>query len=190
MSLIYIASSFLNRPAFRLTVISALVAVFIPILPFIPPGLLFTNLYRRMIWYSVKFKAYWDISHLPLRYLKPDEESAYLNTGEKYGFIRLNSIPPEAKTIPYLIPESTVETEKNELYFFGILDETESLPQKSKDPFVSYGILPANPASLTRRYAIKAYIIEALAWLVLLAGIGVNLVFIMLVLTLLGGLTF
>ncbi|MDR0323843.1 MAG: hypothetical protein LBI12_05280, partial [Treponema sp.] len=46
LSLVFVAASLLNRPAFRLNVISTLVAVFIPILPFIPPGLLLTNLHR------------------------------------------------------------------------------------------------------------------------------------------------
>jgi hypothetical protein len=43
MSQVYIAVSFLDRPAFRLTVISALIAIFVPVLPWFPPGLLFSE---------------------------------------------------------------------------------------------------------------------------------------------------
>nr|AGS54355.1 hypothetical protein [uncultured bacterium contig00015] len=109
LTLIYFASTFLNRPAFRLTVISSLIAIFIPLLPMIPPGLLLTALYRRFAWHARRLRAYWDISSLPMRYLQHDEETCVLCSGEKYGFIKLNSLPPEAADgkIPFLIPENT-----------------------------------------------------------------------------------
>jgi protein-S-isoprenylcysteine O-methyltransferase Ste14 len=66
LSLIYIAASFLSRPAFRLTVISALSAVFIPILPVLPPGFLFTSLYRRFTWDSRKLRADYDLARFGL----------------------------------------------------------------------------------------------------------------------------
>ena len=191
MALIFIAASLLGRPAFRVTVISSLVAVFIPIFPYIPPGLLFTTLFRRMTWHSRKFRAYWDLARLPLRYLQPGEDTAVLSTGEKYGFVKLDSMPSEAEKseIPFLIPESFMKGKKHELYFFGVLssENRENLPLKSKDPFVSFGILPANPAFLTRRYAIKAYFMDIFAWLVLLAGVILNIVFIYVILSLLKG---
>jgi len=189
LSLIYIAASFLNRPAFRITVIYALVAVFIPILPVIPPGLLFTALHSRMRWYSRKFRTYWELARLPLRYLKPGEDSAVLTTGETYGFVKLNSLPVNAgkEEAPFLIPEGFMEKVKNELFFFGITDLNGGLPAVSKDKFASYGILPANPALLTRRYAVKAYIADILAWLVLFLGILINIIFIFIILHFLGG---
>jgi hypothetical protein len=190
LALIYFASTFLNRPAFRLTVITSLIAIFIPLLPMLPPGLLLTAMYRRFAWHARRLRAYWDIARLPMLYLKQGEETSILSTKEKYGFIKLNSIPPQDANgqIPFLIPENT-ETEKTgELYFFGILDESSSLPQKSKDPFVSYGILPANPLLLARSYAIKAYTMETFAWLLLIAGILINIVFIFLILFLLRGI--
>jgi hypothetical protein len=61
--LISIAASFLGRPAFRLTVINAFLAVFIPILPFLPPGFLFTVLYRRLSWNTRKLRAERDLIH-------------------------------------------------------------------------------------------------------------------------------
>jgi len=63
LSLIYIAASLLNRPAFRLTVICAIISVFLPILPVLPPGLLFTTLYRRFSWNARKLRASKDLIH-------------------------------------------------------------------------------------------------------------------------------
>jgi len=60
--LIYIAASYLGRPAFRLTVICALIAVFIPVLPVFPPGILFTSLYRRLSLDSRKLRADYDLA--------------------------------------------------------------------------------------------------------------------------------
>jgi hypothetical protein len=198
LSLLYIAASFLNRPAFRLTALSSLVAIFTPVLPLIPPGLLFTGIYRRMTWQARIFRAYWDLSRLPLSYLKQGEESSTLATGEKYGFIKIDSLPQDEplpkdaqipkdapppaadKPIPWLVPENFHETGKNPLYFFGVINKDENLPQRSKDPFVSYGILPAPPHLLARRYALKAYIMEAFAWLILILGIAINIAFIFL----------
>jgi len=197
LALIYMAASFLGRPAFRLTVISALVAVFVPALPLIPPGILLTGLYRRMTWQARKLRTYWDIVRLPLRYLLPEypeRQSAFLNTGEKYGYVKLNSLPA-LEAVPWLIPENQNQGKKSNLYFFGVLatpqaGEEFSLPQRSKDPFVSFGILPADPAFLAVRYAIKAYTLEAFAWLILFLGTGINVAFIFFILRLLSGVSF
>jgi len=193
LALIYMAASFLDRPAFRLTVISALVAISVPVLPIIPPGILFTGLYRRMTWQARKYRAYWDLARLPVRYLLPDypaRQSALLYTGEKYGYTELKSLPAQ-EAVPWLIPESQKTGKKGSLYFFGVLaplpDEEAALPQRSSDPFVSFGILPDDPARLARSYAIKAYTLEAFAWFILLLGIAINVVFIFSIIQLLSG---
>jgi hypothetical protein len=112
LALVYIAASLLSRPALRLNVITALIAVFIPVLPFIPPGLLFTVINRRITWYSRKLKASYDLTRLP--------------------------------------------------------------PQNPDTPLHGY------------RYAIKAYLMELLGWIVLLLGIGINIIFIFLILSTIG----
>jgi hypothetical protein len=182
LALIYFAATFLNRPAFRLTVITALVALFLPLLPMFPPGLLLTVLYRRMTWHARNLRAYWDLAKLPMRYLEAEKETALLYTGEKYGFIKTDVLPSNAQSgdIPFLIPEGAEKT-KQDWRFFGVLS-SEEWPQKSKDPFVSYGLLPGPPQKLARRYAVKAYALEVLAWIVLLLGIALNIVFIFLIL--------
>ena len=108
LSLIYIAASLLSRPAFRFQVIAALVAVFVPILPVIPPGLLFTAAFRRLTWYARKLRAYRDLS------------------------------------------------------LIGISSE-----------------------NITKPASIKAYVLEVTAWLILTAGIILNVFFVFLILSLL-----
>jgi hypothetical protein len=66
LALIYIAASFHNRPAYHLTVITALVSIFIPVFPVLPPGLLLTVLYRRLAWNVRKIKVNWDIAYFGL----------------------------------------------------------------------------------------------------------------------------
>jgi len=64
--LLYVAASYLNRPAFRLTVITAFAAVFIPILPIFPPGFLLTSLYRRLTWIARNLRANYDLARYGL----------------------------------------------------------------------------------------------------------------------------
>ena len=52
LSQIFIAVLFIPRPAFRLTVIVSFIALFIPLYPIIPPGLLFSMIFRRLTWKS------------------------------------------------------------------------------------------------------------------------------------------
>jgi len=106
--LIYIAASFLGRPAFHLTVICALAAVFIPILPIFPPGFLFTSLYRRLTWNARKLRANWDLAR--------------------------------------------------------------------------FGLLPGSTKRLARYFAVRAYALEFFAWILILLGITLNLIFIFMIL--------
>jgi hypothetical protein len=160
----------------------------------LPPGLLLTFLYRRLSWHARKLRSYWDIVRLPSRHLPNGQESVILDTGEKYGFVKVKSVSPdEMEKIPWLIPETAVNAEKNELYIFGVLNAGENggsgaLPARSKDPFVSFGILPAETALLARRYAIKAYAAEIAAWIALIMGVLINIIFIFLILSLLRGI--
>ena len=180
IALLYIAASFLNRPAFRLTVISALVSVFIPVLPVFPPGFLFTTLYRRMAWQARRYRVFRDLSRLPLRYLKTDRESTLLYNGENYGYLKTETTE---KPAPLLVPEITGEYLHKKNYIFGVLNDESPLPVKSKDPFVSFGLLPDLPQNIVKRYTVKAYMAEIFAWFFLLLGIIANIIFIFMILS-------
>jgi len=187
---IIIAVLFLSRPAFRLTVIVSFAALFIPLYPMIPPGLLFTVIYRRLAWRSRILRSYRDIARLPLRYLKPGW--GLLPGGELYGFITCAELPPQAQEgkIPLLLPEFTkakrgVSAESDLWHIFGALRPGEKLPVQPQDSFATFGILPGKPEVIAKRCGITAYILEVIAWLVLFAGIGLNIFFLSMVLVLL-----
>jgi len=170
---------FLDRPAFRLTVIVSLTALFVPLYPMIPPGLLFTVIYRRLAWRSRILRSYRDLARLPLRY------SGTLPNGELYGFTTSVELPPQAQEgkIPLLLPELTA---KNDLWhIFGALHFGEDLPVQPQDSFATFGILPGKPEIIAKRCGIAAYTMEAIAWLMLFAGIGLNIFILSMVLVLL-----
>ena len=110
LSLIFIAATYLERPAYHLAVISALVGVFIPIYPVLPPGFLLTLLYRRMSQNAREMRIRCDFA------------------------------------------------------FFNLIQDTAK--------------------ETVKRYAIRAYSLEVFAWVLMLFGIGINIVFIFLILSL------
>jgi hypothetical protein len=198
LCLILIAVLFLSRPAFRLTVIVSIIALFIPILPIIPPGLLFTVIYRRLTWRSRVLRAYSDLAQLPLRYLVPMEkkpentasgevspddgnsQSCILPNGELYGYVCCAELPPDVQkgNIPMLLPEFAKSKAGNTWYIFGALRSGEALPVQPEDPFATFGILPGKPKILARLCAAWAYMLELAAWITILAGIGLNIFFL------------
>jgi hypothetical protein len=189
LCLIVMAVLFLNRPAFRLTSITALIAVFTPLFPLVPPGLLCTVLYRRLWWRARIFRAHRDLVKLPLKYLPRGEGACRLPGGEWYGAYSCEALSEEARqALPLLIPDEGKRKNKG-WYLFGALpgpSVESALPAEPEDPFATFGILPGRPEVLARRYTIRAYTLEIISWLVLLAGIGLNFFFIGLIFTLLG----
>jgi hypothetical protein len=188
LSLIFLAWSFLPRPAFRITVIVSFVAIFIPVFPMVPPGVLFTVIYRRLWWQGRIFRAYRDLARLPLIYTRPRAEGR-LPGGERYGAVSFEELPRELEDgeIPLLIPEK--EKRKKEPWFvYGALPELAArpvLPAEPGDIFAVYGALPGKPEALARRYTVRAYTLEIIAWLLLLVGIGLNAFFIRAIIALL-----
>jgi len=118
LCLIYVAFSFLHRPVFRPMVILSFVSLFIPLYPFIPPGLLFTVFCRRLALKSRMFKAYSDLTRMSLYSSAPE-------------------------------------------------DELSSRPGNIKNPSLK----------LARQFLINGYAHEVFAWILLLAGIGLNIAF-------------
>jgi hypothetical protein len=185
---IIVANSFLPRPAFRLTVLTACIAIFAPLFPLLPPGILLTVLYRRLWWRARIFRAYRDLARLPLKYLSPDKKEGYLPNGERYGALCYASLPPEAqeRQLPLLIPEEHLRR-GDQWYVFGTLPDQGScdLPRKPQDLFATFGALPGNPEVLARRYTMYAYLLEIVSWFFLLLGIGCNILFIAMIIYLL-----
>jgi hypothetical protein len=205
IALIIMAVSFLFRPAYRLTVITSVFALFIPLYPILPPGLLFTVMYRRLAWRSRILRAYRDLARLPLRYLAPQKgnrflsgfatlgkeiplkENCLLPNGTLYGYVCCNEAPPAAQEgkIPLLLPELSRGKSAGPWYIFGALHPGEDMPVQPQDPFATFGMLPGRPKKIARRCELLAYMLEMTAWLILFTGIGLNIFFLRMLLILL-----
>lgn len=176
---------FLSRPIFRFTAITACIALFTPLIPLIPPGLVCTLLYQRLWRQARLFRIYRDILQLPLKY------QGRLPNGEAYGFTRSAGPPAEVLegTAPQLIPGKKgtgKHLKKEDWYVFGSLRENAAFPREPADPFAPFGAFPGNPAIFARRYTRKAYALEIVSWLLLIAGLGLNVFFIIMILNILG----
>jgi hypothetical protein len=180
---------YIQRPVFQLTVIAAFAAMFIPLFPLIPPGLVFTVFYRRLWWRGRVYRAYRDMVRLPLRYLSGPKLRGVLPGGEEYAGLSYRTLPKELRVkiengeIPLLIPER--ETGRNaRWYVFGVpsLAETgdtagggeEALPLPPRDIFAPYVAVPGNPEKLASLFNRRAYTLEIISWALLLAGITLN----------------
>ncbi|MDR2185659.1 MAG: hypothetical protein LBO80_08375 [Treponema sp.] len=174
LSYIIIVFTCLFRPSFQLTALAAFIAIFTPLLPLLPPGIFLTILYRRFWGQARLFRASRDLARLPLKYFPPGETRGRLLNGESYGWITCRTLTGE---IPLLIPGEKPGRGKS-WYVFGAFGGEEGSPVPPEDRFAPYGALPGEPGLLVRRYRLRAFLLEILSWLILLAGIGVNEFFI------------
>lgn len=189
-SLIIMVFSFLPRPAFRLTSITAFIALFIPFYPFLPPGMIFTMLYRRLRRQAGIYQFCRDLVRLPLGYFSPGERTTKLPDGESYGYVSCTVLPTDEKAVPLLIPEEPLRKGRN-WYVFGSLNgepqtedteglraDREHLPGKPQDFFAPWGAIPGEPETLAKGYTVRGRILEISAWITFLVGLVVNIFFI------------
>jgi hypothetical protein len=186
-SQISIAVVFLPRPAFRLTVITAVIALFAPLLPLLPPGVLLTVLYRRLWWRARIFRACRDLARLPLKYFLTSFHGRHplgtkLPDGEQYGTVWYEDLP--AEDIPLLLPELRPRHGEG-WYVFGALTGEGAVPTRPQDPFAVFGALPDEPEAIAKRYTLRAYILEIAGGLFLLIGMALNILFITMIIYLL-----
>jgi hypothetical protein len=66
---------------------------------------------------------------------------------------------------------------------FGVLDG--EVPREPADHFATFGAIPGDPEKLARKCNRSAYTLEISAWFLLIGGIGLNALFIALIVTLL-----
>ncbi|MDR2144028.1 MAG: hypothetical protein LBP29_06640, partial [Treponema sp.] len=187
---IIMALSLYSRPVYRLALSSAIIALFTPIFPWLPPGIFFTFAYRRLWWKARIFRAYRDLVRLPRAYIPAGEHQGRLPGGEIYVEKQYDTLPEAfyEQKIPFIIPAG--EKRKGDTWrLFGVLaggDEKkpDALPAEPGDAFAVYGALPGAIEPLARRYTRKAYAMEVISWLLLLTGIGINVFFIAAILSL------
>jgi hypothetical protein len=189
-SQIIMAVSLYSRPVYRLTLISGIIALFTPLFPWLPPGIFFTLAYRRLWWKARIFRAYRDLVRLPRGYIPAGEKQGRLPGGELYIEKQYDTLPAAfyERKIPIIIPAGEKRI-GDKWRLFGVLakgDEKnpDAFPGEPEDSFAVYGAFPGAIEPLVRRYNRKAYLMEIISWLLLLAGIGVNVLFITVILSL------
>jgi hypothetical protein len=185
-SQLIIIFTYIQRPVFQLSMITAFAAMLIPLFPLIPPGLVFTVIYRSLWWRGRVYRAYRDIVRLPLHYFSGTELRGVLPGGEEYAGVICQTPGKELRAkietgeIPLLIPEK--EAGKNaRWYVFGVPARANGdaaappdLPALPGDVFAPYAAIPGNPETLARIFNRRAYLLEIVSWTLLLAGIILN----------------
>jgi hypothetical protein len=166
-SLLWIAQFFFARPVYRTVMLSAIIALFGPLIPFLPPGLVFTLLYQHLWQRSCLSRVFRDVIALPLKYLS--SEYVYRKFGGQ----------PSDETPTRLIPAATPE--KNETWYVSgdVDDEAEQgmAVKAPPNPFITYGLIPGNPTVISRIYNRNALLLEIAAWSTLAIGIALNAFF-------------
>jgi hypothetical protein len=175
-SLIIIAFLFFSRPAFRLTAITAFIALFIPLYPLLPPGMLLTSLYRRLGRQAGIYRFCRELLRLPLFYFslnrepkargggrlgmgflhglvpaapaEPPPQIIRLPDGEPYGCVSYTSLPAAGGALPLLIPGERLRKGRA-WYVFGSLDGA-GMPRENGDaaPRAEPEALPGEPRDL------------------------------------------
>ncbi len=178
-----IAVGYLPRPAFRLAALAAFAAMFGPLLPYAPPGVLFTAVYRRLWRRARTLRAYRDLVRLPLCHLESGGGTGLLPDGSAYA-CRVYDELPAAEDPPLAIPPGLGAAPGGNLRVYGTIGDGEegTHPRRPADPMGAYVLIPGDPAALARAYSRRAYLNEAAAVGVLFCGLAVNALFVALVL--------
>ena len=181
-SQLVIAVGYLPRPAFRLAALTAFAAMFGPLFPLAPPGVLFTALYRRLWRRARIFRVYRDLVRLPLVHIAADCGLGRLPDGSAYGYREYEEIPI-VEDPPQAIPPGERLSGGGGWRVYGSLegsaaDAGPGHPGRPKDPMGAYVLIPGDPIRLARTYVRKAYAYEAAAMATLLAGLLANASFV------------
>jgi hypothetical protein len=127
----------------------------------------------------------------PYGFVRLKDLSRYTSKPDEAGAADSVDAPGEER-LPLLIPGQ--QPRKGEdWYVFGTIESGETteagekncggeenvpLPVRPQDPLVAYGAMPGNPEVLASRYTLAAYSREIAGGLLLLTGIGLNILFI------------
>jgi hypothetical protein len=178
------AFNFLARPAFQLTLIVSIIAMFGPLFPLIPPGIILINLYSRLWRNARMFRAYRDIFKLPLKYLPKESSQGFLPSGEKYGVLKFDHLPSWVHEDDIACLPAELKHKKSDTwYVFGALTGNENAPLGTPtDRLALFTAFPDTPKKLAAIYAKKAHSLEITSCIIFALGIGLNCLFIALIL--------
>jgi hypothetical protein len=185
---LYIVALYSARPAYYFTALLALIVLFGPLFPFLPPGVLCTSAYRRFWEKARYYRACRDVIRLPLYHLLPESSSGVLPDGTVYGYAVYSQLPSPLPINVQILPSiqtpsgslfhmySPIKPEKGEQwYWFGAFPALDtSKPEMPADPMAIYAIFPGHPVKLSEKCVRQAHHLEILAGLSLVAGILMN----------------
>jgi hypothetical protein len=153
-----------------------------PLMPLLPPGVVFFYLYRQWWRRGRTYRARRDVLQLPQRYLPDDRTCAPLPNGELYGRFEHDRcvVQPLASNGLTLI-EPTLGNPPYRYTVFGHAVAAALAPPT--DPLCEWTAIHGDPApaSLSCRHRARRY--EVVSWVVLGAGLMINFVLLMAALT-------
>ena len=190
--LIIIAYILLRAPLLRLPALLSLAGSLFPLLPLLPPGLLFFFLYR--IWWKRArlLRAERDMVQLPLRHFpgfsgKEPELSARLPSGETLHMAKFSDRDAAIAALDggKIRRATRLKVEPQEFrgyYLFGGGSERVGSLSRPADPMAELVLIPGNPIELSALCSKRARIYEILATAAVSAAVLVNLYVVLVVL--------
>lgn len=172
------ALTFADRPAFAAAFVASLTGAFGPLLPILPPGLLFTTAARSAWRRGRSYRALRDLVRLPLLHLEGGTAETVLPDGSVYGVVRMNEEQfSRLGDIPKLPPEAAHTSDREQWYCYGTLVEAEDgqrTVEEPKDPSAVFAAAAAEPEKLAADYSRRARLLEIGATVALFSGLLVN----------------
>ncbi len=187
------AYTMFRDPILRFPAIVTLTVSLLPVVLFIPPGILLFFLYRRL-WNRGRFlRAERDLLQLPLRFFPSDGEGPYQETvtpdGLPLAMVRIDKKANDNETVYRGNPTVRTSSLLKESVCSCIIGTPIRVDgrlqlQEPDDPMAEFLIVPDNPASLSDECARKAHLFEITAALVFTVGLLVNVTLVFMLFTL------
>jgi hypothetical protein len=180
---VLMALSFANRPAFSVSFAAALTFAFIPLIPFLPPGVLLTA-WSRSLWRRGRaYRALRDLVKLPLRHLMPGMTETRLPDGARYGRLLLDEeqLAKAAAWIPKFPPNALHTSSREFWHCYGAIAEKGGTSEgytvsEPADPSAVFAAVASDPLTLARGYSWRARFSEIESTAAFACGFAMNAV--------------
>ncbi len=176
----------IQLPYMRFTAVTALTFSLVPVMPFLPPGLLFYYIYRNYWKRARILRAERDLLLIPVNFFPEsmeftEDNSVTIASGMEYGFL-IRDTREEALSIFDNTVERGISLKKNRsdqdrFYIFGLLSG------EGKDNMAGTLMIPGNPVALSLYATKKARKYEMISILSFGVGFFMNLLIFLTLLT-------
>lgn len=188
LALFMTGSLVIRDPELRVAGMIAYALCAAPLAVFLPPGVVFYFLYRRLWKRARHLRAERDLFRLPLGYFEPASsgggESVSLPGGDRYVMISGSRAELESRLAAGASPEeweSSLPSAGGPVTLFGAASGADGLDRVGlpRDPMASLVLVPGDPEDLARRSASTARRDELLAGLLFAAGFLPNMAIVL-----------